>query len=129
MVLLSVYSPFSDRVGLPLHNINSPFPSVMDIFFAISASTLPNTVLGLPTGLPTGLLASTHSIHFFTQSSSHVHNHLSLRLMMTVVIGSTPIGHFNSSLVLLSHIYLIICISALSNFNLTLPSKGLVSLP
>ena len=33
--ILSVYSPFSDRVGLPLHNIHipSPFPSIMDIFF------------------------------------------------------------------------------------------------
>ena len=31
--ILSVYSPFSDRVGLPLHNITSPFPSVMDISF------------------------------------------------------------------------------------------------
>ena len=32
--VLSVYSPFSDRVGLPLHNIHipSPFPSIMDIF-------------------------------------------------------------------------------------------------
>ena len=31
---LSVYSPFSERVGLPLHNIHipSPFPSIMDIF-------------------------------------------------------------------------------------------------
>ena len=28
--ILSVFSPFSDRVGLPLHNIPSPFPSVMD---------------------------------------------------------------------------------------------------
>ena len=34
--ILSVYSPFSDRVGLPLHNIHipSPFTSIMDIFFA-----------------------------------------------------------------------------------------------
>ena len=31
--LLSVYYPFSDRVGLPLHNIHSPFLSVMNIFF------------------------------------------------------------------------------------------------
>ena len=29
--ILSVYSPFSDRVGLPLHNIHipSPFTSIM----------------------------------------------------------------------------------------------------
>ena len=33
--ILSVYSPFSDRVGHPLHNIHipSPFPFIMDIFF------------------------------------------------------------------------------------------------
>ena len=33
--ILTVYSPFSDRVGLPLHNIHnpSPFTSIMDIFF------------------------------------------------------------------------------------------------
>ena len=33
--ILSVYSPFSDRVGLPLHNIHIPslFTSTMDIFF------------------------------------------------------------------------------------------------
>ena len=30
-LLLSVYSPFSDRVGFPLHNIISQFFSVMDI--------------------------------------------------------------------------------------------------
>ena len=33
--MLSAYSPFSDRIGLPLHNIHipSPFTSIMDIFF------------------------------------------------------------------------------------------------
>ena len=30
--ITSVYSLFSDRVGLPLHNIISPFLPVMDIF-------------------------------------------------------------------------------------------------
>ena len=35
--ILSVYSPFYDRVGLPLHNIHipSPFTSIMDIFFML----------------------------------------------------------------------------------------------
>ena len=34
LLLLSVCSPFSDRVGLPLQNIhNPPFTSIMDIFF------------------------------------------------------------------------------------------------
>ena len=48
--ILSVYSPVSDRVGLPLHNIHipSPFLSLTDIFVdlssAISASTLSNHV-------------------------------------------------------------------------------------
>ena len=33
IILLSVYSPFSDRVGLPLHNIPSPFLSfaILDV--------------------------------------------------------------------------------------------------
>ena len=40
--ILSVYSPFSDRVGLPLHNIHnpSPFTSIMDIFISIWVSRL-----------------------------------------------------------------------------------------
>ena len=37
ILLLSVYSPFSDRVGLPLHNIPSPFLSVMNMFFLTSS--------------------------------------------------------------------------------------------
>ena len=31
-LLLSVYSPFSDRVGLHLHNIPSPFLPVIYVF-------------------------------------------------------------------------------------------------
>ena len=55
--IVSVQSPFSERVGLPLHNILFTFLSVMDIFsvdlkFCLSTSTLPNHVLlGLPTGM------------------------------------------------------------------------------
>ena len=60
--------------------------------------------------------------------------HLSLPLLMKVVIGSTPTSLLSYSFVLLSfneipHIHLIICIFALSNFNPTSTSKGLVSLP
>ena len=35
ILLVSVYSPFSDRAGLPLHNIHIPslFTAIMDIFF------------------------------------------------------------------------------------------------
>ena len=56
----------------------------------------------------------------------------SIQILMTVVIGSTPTNFINYSVVLLSfmetsHIYLMICISALSNFNLTSTSKCLVS--
>ena len=32
LLLLVVYSPFSDRVGLPLDNITSPFLLVIDVF-------------------------------------------------------------------------------------------------
>ena len=102
---------------------------------AISDSTLSNHGF---LGLPTGLLPSTlYTIHFFTQSSSPFlitcPYHLSLPLLMKVMIGSTPTSLLNSSFVLLSfneipHIHLIICISALSNFNPTSTSKGLVSL-
>ena len=34
--ILSVYSPFSDRVGLPLHNIHIPSPftsNILDILY------------------------------------------------------------------------------------------------
>ena len=85
-------------------------------------------------GLSTGLLPSTlYSIHFFTQSSSlfliTCPYHLSLPLLITVVMGSTPTSFLNYSLVLLSfmeipHIHLIICISALSNFKPNINQQG-----
>ena len=119
-----------------LHLLLSWISSLLISSLAISAFTLSNHVF---LGLPTGLLPSTlYSKHFFTQSSSPFlitcQYHLSLPLLMKVVIGSTPTSLLNSSFVLLSfneipHIHLIICISALSNFNLTSTSKGLVSLP
>ena len=66
---------------------------------AISAYTLSNHVLGRTTGrLPSTL----YSIHFFTQSSFFLITcpyHLSLPLLMTAVIGSTPTNFLNSSLV------------------------------
>ena len=34
-MLLSVYSPFSDRVGVPIHNIMSSFIIVMGVFSII----------------------------------------------------------------------------------------------
>ena len=120
---------------LLLHLLLSWTSSLSISSSAISASTLSNHVF---LGLPTGLLPSTiYSIYFFTQSSSPFlitcPYHLSLPLLMKVVIGSTPTNHLNSSFVLLSfneipHIHLIICISALSNFNPTSTSKSLVSL-
>ena len=99
----------------------SLFLPVMDIFsvdlkFCHMRSTLYSHVL---VGLTTGPLPSTlYSMHFFTQSSSlfliTCPYHLSLPLLMTVVIGSTPTNSLNSSLVLLSfmetpHIHRIIC--------------------
>ena len=101
--ILSVYSPFSDRVGLPLHNIISLFLHVMDIFSssAISTTILYNHVL---LGRPTDLLPSTlNSIHFFTQSSAlfliTYPYYLSLTPVMTVLIGSAPTNFLNSSFV------------------------------
>ena len=118
-----------------LHLLLSWTASLLISSLAISASTLSNRVF---LGLPTGLLPSTlYSIHFFSQSSSPFlitcTYHLSLSLLMKVVIGSTPTSLHNSSFVPLSfneipHIHLIICTSALSNFNPTSTSKGLVSL-
>ena len=123
--ILSVYSPFP--IGLYflfitflLHFLLSWAYPLSISSSAISASTLSNQIL---LGLPTGLLPSTlHSIHFFTQSSSPLFitcpYHLSLPPLMKVVIGSTPTSILNSLFVLLSfneisHIHLVICISAL----------------
>ena len=45
--ILSVYSPFSNRVGLPLHNIHIPssFTSIMHIFLSISSSAISASTL------------------------------------------------------------------------------------
>ena len=55
-ILISVYSPFSDRVGLPLHNILSPF---------LHSLTMSILVFQL-------VFCIQNSIHFFIQSSSHI---------------------------------------------------------
>ena len=39
--ILSVYSPFSDRVGLPLHNIHNPSPFTSIILPSINKYILP----------------------------------------------------------------------------------------
>ena len=73
-----------------------------------------------------------YSIHLFAQSASHDHtvayttSNDSCDRLQNILL--------NASFVLLSfmeipHIYLIICISALSNCNPTSTSKGMVSLP
>ena len=142
-----IYYRFIVRFPIGLHFLFITFTFLLHLLLswtsslsisssAISASTLSNHVFF---GLPTGLLPSTlYSIHYFTQSSSPFlitcPYHLSLPLLMKVVIGSTPTSLLNYSFVLLSfnempHIHLIIFISALSNFNPTSTSKGLVSLP
>ena len=135
----SDYSPFSDRVGLPLHNIHipSPFTSIMDIFFCRSHVR--------PYPLQHSLTMSflvfqpVFCLQLYTSYiSSHSPHHMSIPSQSTTsnegCDGSTPTSLFNSSFVLLSfneipHIHLIISISALSNFNLTSTSNGLVSLP
>ena len=75
--ILSVYSLFSYRVGLPLHNILSPFLSVMDISLSISRSSVPwpllhSSTMSFLVGQPVFCLRLyiIYSIHFFTQSSS-----------------------------------------------------------
>ena len=104
-----------------LHFFMSWTSSLLISSSAIFASTLSNHVL---LGLPTGILPSIllNSIHFFTQSSSLLlitcSYYLSLSLLMTVVIGSTPTSLLNSSFVFLSfmeipHIHLIICIKSI----------------
>ena len=109
MLLWSVYSPFSDRIGLPVHNTPSPFLSVMDIFFVNLKFCHIRFYTHVLLGPPTGPLHSTlNSINFFTQSSSRFlitcPYHLSMPRLMTVVIGSTPTSLRNSSFVLLSFI-------------------------
>ena len=78
------------------------------------------------------LLASLFMKHLWQAKLVRTVEEYSLPLLMTVLIGSTPPKFINSSLVLLSfmetsHIHLMICISALSKFNPTSASKGLVS--
>ena len=84
-------------------------------------------------GLPTGLLTSTpNSIHFFTQPSSPFlftcPYHPCLPPLITVIIGSNS-NQFSQLFTCPSVFDLIICISALSYFNPTSTSMGLVSLP
>ena len=119
LIFLSVYSPFSDRVGLPLHNIPSPFHRSQVLL--LHSLTCPSW-------------SSNRSFAFNSKLHTFLHPvlitcpyHLSLLLLMTVVIGSTPTSLLNYSYVLLSfmeipHIHLIIYISASR-------SMGLVSLP
>ena len=79
--ILSVYGVFSDRVGLPLHNIPSPFLSVMRYLFSRS-QVLPYPLLNSLTmsllvfqlafchHLQTPYISSPNHPHL---SSSHVH--------------------------------------------------------
>ena len=102
-----------------LHFLVSWISSLSISSSAISASTLSNHVFQpvFCLQLYTPYISSPCPHHMSPY-------HLSLPLLMKVVIGSTPPSLLNSSFVLLSfneipHIYLIICISALSNFNPT----------
>ena len=101
----------------------------------VLAYLLPHPLI-ISLSFPTDLLPSTLiSMHFFTQSSLFFlitcPYYLGIPLL---VIGSSPTNFIYSSLVLLSfmettHSHLIIFISAPSNFNQTLASKDLCSLP
>ena len=71
LYILSVYSPFYDRVGLPLYNIRipSPFTSIMDIFFVdlkfghICFYTLPMSFLVFCLQLYTPYISSPSAHH------------------------------------------------------------------
>ena len=135
--ILLVYGVFSDRVGLPLHNIPAPFLSVMGYLFSRS-QVLPYPLLHSLTmsflvfQLAFCLLQIPNSIHFFTQPSSPFlitcPYHPSLPPLITVMIGSNS-NQFSQLFTCPSVIHLIIFVSALSNFNPISTSKGLVSLP
>ena len=124
----------SDRVGLPLYNIPSSFLSVMGYLFSQS-QVLPYPLLHSLTmsflvfqlafclQLQTSYISSPNHPH---HSSSHVHT--SLPPLITIMIGSNS-NQFSQLLTCPSVFHLIICISALLNFNPTSTSKGLVSLP
>ena len=50
IILLLVYSPFSDRVALPLHNLSSPSRPLLNSSSVISTSTFStHAFLGLQT--------------------------------------------------------------------------------
>ena len=71
--ILSVYSPFSNRVGLPLHKSLSQFLPVIDIFYVdlkfshVRFCTLTMSFLVFQLAF---CLQLVNSIHFFTHSSS-----------------------------------------------------------
>ena len=119
--ILSVYSLLPDSVGLPLHKIISPF-------LLCRSQVLPCPLLH---SLTMSFLVAHRSSAFNSKFHTFLLpvlfiflHHMSIPLLMTVVIGSTPTNFLNSSLVLLSfietpHIHIILCISALSKFKPT----------
>ena len=136
LYIVSVYSPFSNRVGLPLHNILSPFLSVMDIFFvdlkfchicfytlqpcpswSSSWSSALNSTK-LHTFLHPVLITCLYHLSYHSNDSCDNDN-------------SNKLSQFFISFVLLSfmeipHIHLIICSQTLTQHQL---ARGLVSLP
>ena len=68
LLLLSVYGPFSDRVGLHLHNIPSPFLYIVDIFFVdLKFFHIRFYTLYPWTSWSSNRSSAFNSIHFFTQ--------------------------------------------------------------
>ena len=71
VLLLLAYSPFSDKFGLPFHNIPSPFLPVISITSS-DISTLCNQVLlDIPTGLLSPILVSIHLLHPYLVTLPH----------------------------------------------------------
>ena len=62
-------SPFSDRVGLPLHNILSPFIPVMDISVDLKVCHVHFYTLQPCPSWSSNRSSALNSIYFFTQSS------------------------------------------------------------
>ena len=114
--ILSIYSPFSDRVDFLFITLFLDIFSVDLKFCHIRFYTL----YPCPSWSSNRSSASAFNFKLHTFLYPVLITclyHLRLPLLMTVVIGSTPPSFLNSSLVFLSfmetpHIHLIICISA-----------------
>ena len=96
---------FPDRVGFPLHNIQSTFLSVMDTFFVdlkfchIRFYTLTMSFFVFQPSSAFNFKLHTFHHQILITFLITCPYHLSLPLLMTVVIGSTLTNFLNSSIV------------------------------